>query len=423
VGVFDGYIACVEQSASGYAFTGYLTGDDTNYKGNQNLKFATNCVPAFYDMDGDGLEDLITGSLEYGMAYPVDSPYFPEADALQSQIDDMQENDIYVGMHYMSHPYATAAHEQLELAMQQEAYASYGLDLTDTGVNQHTWYMSTASPSQTLSLEYAAGLLWNSGSRSAGSKSVPESGAENVLSFPYYLVQDGENTLLCFNTGTLLHNFDGWETISARYDMPLSMYFHCDLIYQSQEASANAIQRASNFRQYQHYNFVREDQLVKAMAAAYNTFVTAEVDEEDGLTLHLAATALDTTGDLYDADYQAAVGVRVALSDRYDGVDLATDADVYYVDDDGIYVALGDGVTVTVGEKKAGAYLERVNIPAQIMVTETGAHLEFLDDGMMQVYVMGAASTQSEGWTVTQEEGRTVFTRYGERAALDLSFE
>ena len=423
VGVFDGYIARVECTDGKYSFVGYFTGDDTNYKGNRNLKFATNCIPAFSDMNGDGLEDLITGSLEYGMAYPVDSVYFPAADALQSQINDMQARYFYSGMHYMSYESASAAHEEAELAMHQAAYRTYGLELTGTGVNQHTWYMSTASPSQTFSLEYAAGLLWNSGSRSSGSRSVPESGAENVLSFPYYLAENGEQTLLCFNTGTLLHNFDGWETCSARYDMPLSMYFHCDLIYQDPEPSENAVQRAGNFRRYNHYNFVREDQLAKAMAAAYNTFVTVQVDEDDGLTLHLSASALSENGGLYDADYQAAAGVRVALSDRYEKMHLSTDADVYYMGDNSIYVAVGSGVSVTVGEKRTGAYLERVNIPADITVTDGGAHLEFLDDGMMQVYVMGTAHTETEGWTVTQEDGRTVFTRYGARSVLDVIFD
>ena len=64
-----------------------------------------------------------------------------------------------------------------------------------------------------------------------------------------------------------------------------------------------------------------------------------------------------------------------------------------------------------------------MNIPADITVTDGGAHLEFLDDGMMQVYVMGTAHTETEGWTVTQEDGRTVFTRYGARSVLDVIFD
>ena len=423
IGVFDGYIARAEQTGGTFAVTGYLTGDDTNYKGNQNLKFATNCVPAFYDMDGDGLDDLITGSLEYGMAYPVDSSYFPAAQALQSQIDDMKANYFYSGMHYMTNEQATQAHEATELQLHQEAYRAYGLELTGTGVNQHTWYMSTGRPGQTYSEQHKAGLLWNSGSRSAGSRSVPESGAENVLSFPYYLVEDGERTLLCFNTGTLLHNFDGWHAYSAQYDMPLSMYFHCDLIYKSAEGSENAVARAGNFRRYNFYNFVREDQMAKAMAAAYNTRVTAQAEGADGLTLRLTAQTLSTDGALYDADYQAAAAVRVALSDRYSGAAVSTDAKVHFESGSSMYVSLDGGATVTVGTARSGAYLERINLPAEITVTDAGAQLEFLDDGMMQVYVMGGAHTDSEGWTVTQEDGRTIFTRYGARAGLEIRFD
>ena len=34
-------------------------------------------MPVAADINGDGIDDLICGSLEYGASYPIDSEYFP----------------------------------------------------------------------------------------------------------------------------------------------------------------------------------------------------------------------------------------------------------------------------------------------------------------------------------------------------------
>ena len=82
-GTFEGYIAKFENNV----FNGYIEGNESNYKGNNNLKFGANSVPRFYDIDGDGNKDLVVGSLEYGMAVPIDSDYFPYREKLQKQLD------------------------------------------------------------------------------------------------------------------------------------------------------------------------------------------------------------------------------------------------------------------------------------------------------------------------------------------------
>ena len=55
-----------------YALTdlslGYFIGLKQNYKGNNYLKFENNCVPVFFELNGDERKDLIVGSLENGLA-------------------------------------------------------------------------------------------------------------------------------------------------------------------------------------------------------------------------------------------------------------------------------------------------------------------------------------------------------------------
>ncbi len=96
-GTFEGYIAKFENNV----FNGYIEGNESNYKGNNNLKFGANSVPRFYDIDGDGNKDLVVGSLEYGMAVPIDSDYFPYREKLQKQLDGFRtEESMSVYTHF-----------------------------------------------------------------------------------------------------------------------------------------------------------------------------------------------------------------------------------------------------------------------------------------------------------------------------------
>jgi len=426
VGVFDGYIARLLFNDGKLEFNGYITTDEMNYKGNNNIKFGNNCVPFFADINGDGSLDLIAGSLEYGLAYPIDSDYFPYRDKLQEQIDYIKDNRFYLGAHFYTNKYASADREAYEIAAHIDAMKSYGAEAEGKGTNQHTWYTSTFSPVQSFLSAYNAGLFWNTGFMPPFSRATPQVSAENVISLPFFLTVDGKRTILLQNCSTLPYKDECWSDISAKYGMPMCIYYHCDLVYKSEESTRNSLQKIADFWKKHNYNFVMENQLMKASAAAYNLgIVLANTEGADGKSLDMTVSPRTLSKDfaLFDVGYQNSCGVKIEFGEAFNAENIAVDADVWYRDGNCIYAGLNRDVRVYEASRRADTpHIERVNTAAIIEKTVTGAVINFMDSGMMQLVVDGKASTATEGWTVTTENGKTVFTKYGDAATLELKY-
>ena len=165
------------------------------------------------------------------------------------------------------------------------------------------------------------------------------------------------------------------------------------------------------------YNFVQENQLAKMTAAAYNTRVNA-VWENDGLSLSAQAKSTDIP--LYDEAYQNAVGVKVIFADDVVVDEFNVDASVSYKKDNCIFVSLDKGARISKNGENNDMNLTSVNLPAKIRKNENGATVKFLDGGMMTAEVKGMAKTTSKGWETTQQDGVTVFHKYGKAETLKI---
>ncbi len=420
IGTADGYIARLCARDTAFEFEGFLSLKEKNYKGNDNAKFGNNCVPGFADVNGDGIDDLIAGSLEYGLAYPIDSSYYPYYEQLQKNVDYIKDNDFYLGVHFYTNKYASPEREKAELEYHIKAMRErYGVDLSLAGTNQHTWFTSGSDPTQSLMSAWNAGLLWNSGFSPANSAAeAPQVSAQNVVSLPFFLTVDGEKTILVQNCSTLLYADPEWTDISARYGMPVCIYYHCDFAYADEAAAQSNIQTAEDFRRTHAYNFVGEHQLMLATAAAYNLSVKVV---NDGEKILITPEALASDFPLYDERYQNSCGVRISVGEKLDMAELSVDADVWYAQGRDIFASLNRPITIASGEMY-GTHIRQINLPAEVSRTESGAEITFLDGGMMQVTVDGAASTSSDGWLKESYDGITVFTKYGKADTITIVF-
>lgn len=422
IGTREGYIAQFITRDGALTWGEYLPSDEMNYKGNYNVKFSYNCVPFFTDINGDGQTDLIAGCLEYGLAYPIDSEYFPYYEELQETIDYIKDHEYYLGVHFYTTEYSSAEREAAELEYHISAMCdAYGIDLSRVGVNNHTWFSSNNSPRQSLDAIWDSGLLWNSGFAPANnSGSAPQINAQNVISLPFFMTRDGEKTLLIQNCGTLMYDEHDWANISAKYSMPMCLYYHCDFAYEGDAAQREYLDMAEDFRRENSYNFVTEDQLMLASAAAYNLDIGLEpLPDKTGFLISPAHESGDFA--LYDESYQSSCGIRISLGSGMKETQLFTDADVCHRDSNDIFISLNRPVTISTVEQP-DSRICRVNIPAEISCSESGADIVFLDGGMMQVVVTGTAETDSDSWTSEEYDGKTVFTKYGSADAIHIKY-
>ncbi len=416
IGTFDGYIARLINNGSGFDNAGYIELDEENYKGNYNAKFGNNCVPCFADVNGDGITDIVCGSLEYGMNYPIDSEYFPQRENLAAQLDYFRERGYYVGVHFYTNSHASPERENYELRRQLEAMSSYGLNTTGIGANQHTWYTSSNSPQQSFLSLWNNGILFNTGYGVPGNTNpVPQYSAQNVISLPFYLTVAGERTILLQNCSTVCYQGSNWSDISARWDMPIAVYYHCDFTVGNEETARTNLETVEAFRQAHGYSFVMENQLMYASAAAYNMTLSVSGGYSDGaFDATFTAGAENNRAAMYDGDYQTSTGAKISLGEALSDLDIAVDADVWHRDGSDIYVGLNRAARLySAGGEQEGTHLTRVNLPAMISSSEAGATIQFAEGGMMECAVSGAASTASAGWSArTTENGETIFTCY-----------
>lgn len=428
-GTLEGYIAKYSPDGEGgYYHDGYIVGDEWNYKNSISLKFGSNCVPRFCDIDGDGEKDLICGQLEYGMAVPIDSEYFPCEKELKEQIEYCRENNIYIGAHMMTHEYADKEHEAYELSMQKAAFEKYGLQWDGIGVNQHTWYTSKvgydgnfdnmSGYNGTYLNELNSGLYWNSGSQTPNSPAVPQVSAENSINIPFYLISSVKDGLLMLQPSNIPYGNSYYASLSAKYEVPVLLYDHCDYIYNDKDEQEEQIKKVSEYTKANDYTFVGEDQLAKAVAAAYNTHVAAKW--EGGELKIQAKEASFIKPLLYNENYQKSVGVKVIFSDSTYDDSFRADANVWSKKDKTFYVSLDKPASLTLDNVPYSIHIVSVNIPARITKESNTAEIEFLEGGMMQVKVEGVASTENDGWETERSGDYTIFTKYGKPETLEI---
>lgn len=424
-GTLEGRIAHFSYNGESFVRDGYMEYDDVSHRGDRRITVGMNCVPRFADIDGDGDDDIICGSLEYGMAYPIDSPYFPYADKLQEQIDFCNRNNIYIGIHNFTNRYATPEHEEKELDYHRAAFEKYGLEWDGKGANQHTWFVSmygydgsgaegyNPGYGGTFSAEAKAGLLWNSGFTPPQSGQVPQSCAENAIPMPMYL---SDIDFLLMQVSNTPHGNGAYSYQSVKYNMPMLFYNHCDYIYDDEAGQSEAVEKVGELVDSYGYLFAGEDMLAKFVSASYNSDISAQ---KDGDRIIISASVRDKSRTLYDPDCAECIGVRVVFSDGVSAEDYSSDSSVSRTEGNSICVSLDDTAVISRTKAERAINITGVNLPAKITHTKDGATVKFSSGGLMIVRVKGSAAVP-DGWAARKIGDETLYMKFGDAQILRL---
>ena len=147
VGTSEGYVAILTgDGQGGFSSAGCIELDEQNADGNYHAKFGENCAPCFADINGDGHTDLVCGSLEYGLSYPIDSEYFPipRRAARAGEAHFPTRAGIW-GCTLRGFD-ASPERESYELSAQIDAMRLYGAAYGQTGAGLHAGPPARGSP-------------------------------------------------------------------------------------------------------------------------------------------------------------------------------------------------------------------------------------------------------------------------------------
>ena len=243
---------------------------------------------------------------------------------------------------------------------------------------------------------------------------IPKHHPARDMQDTYYL----DNGQLMLQPSNTPNGNSEFSAISAKYEVPILFYNHCDYVYREQDSEEEKIKKVDTLVDDFGYNFVQENQLAKMTAAAYNSRVSAKWDND---TLYLSAAAKKEDIPLYDKNYQNSTGVKVIFADGVTVDEFNIDASVAYKKDNCIYASLDKGVKISKNGENKDINITSVNVPAKISKNDKGATIKFCDGGMMTVEVAGNARTTSKGWETTQQEGKTLFRKYGKAETLKIT--
>ena len=243
---------------------------------------------------------------------------------------------------------------------------------------------------------------------------IPKHHPARDMQDTYYL----DNGQLMLHPSNTPNGNSEFSAISAKYEVPILFYNHCDYVYREQDSEEEKIKKVDTLVDDYGYNFVQENQLAKMTAAAYNSRVSAKWDND---TLYLSAAAKNEDIPLYDKNYQNSTGVKVIFADGVTVDEFNIDASVAYKKDNCIYTSLDKGVKISKNGENKDINITSVNVPAKISKNDKGATIKFCDGGMMTVEVAGNARTTSKGWETTQQEGKTLFRKYGKAETLKIT--
>ncbi|MDF2524136.1 MAG: repeat protein, partial [Clostridiales bacterium] len=345
VGYDEGYIRRFKNQYPKFTYNGYMEGSTLNPFGNSHLWGGHNTVPFIIDINQDGKADLGIGQLEFGMAVPIDSPSYPYKEELKNAISYTEKNNISIQPHLYFHNYKSEEQEKKEIELHKKAFEYNNIPWQLTGANQHTWRINNSNSTQTMLSESKNGIWWNSGFRPSNNPVEPSLGWEYAWNFPFLLSNKEKNeNMLLFNAALNIPNYEEAYPNIAKFDMPISYFFHIEYDMLSEEGRKGLSYKAqflNRFRNENDYNFMTEEQMAKSFMAALKTrysinsnilkkvFNNIESNMRKCQHKELLITSDKTEIPNYTKDYADSLGLKIETGEKFNDLKFNTNTKIY----------------------------------------------------------------------------------------------
>lgn len=437
-GSADGYIRKYKFEAGQIVSQGLMEGLNNNPSGNKGLLNGRNSVPCVADINQDGIVDLITGQLEFGVPVPIDSPAFPYHNELREDLNFLAGQGIEVMPHISLHNFKNTTQEQIELDLHQKAFEHYGLPWGTTGANQHTWRINQLDSTQTLNSEFARGIWWNSGFRPANQIVEPTLGTEYARVLPFRLVKEELPVdMLILNGAPNASLYPDLYAGIARFDLPISYFAHVEYGVLKPDQRQGLLDIAaflSSFRDDYLYNFMTETQMMKSILANLKADIKCNDNNPLGLwnqsdqaqPFHLQLCNNTQASDQKIGLYSQTVGVKVEVGEALLNQKLVTDAPIYCRVGHDLYLSVAGTVTVSGHHnlaEKDSPHVVRANLPVVATPEPGKLTINIQDQGLQQVVIYSSAvpRSYSSDWLLEQSGDYYTFTRFGQPCTLEIS--
>ncbi|MBP1992689.1 FG-GAP repeat domain-containing protein [Paenibacillus eucommiae] len=408
VGSNEGDLLLYIQEADGsWTGKGPLEGATLNQVGNKALVAGHNSVPLWYDINHDGKDDLLVGSVEFGSPIAIDSPHFPFQSELKEFIAYAKDNFLDLNPHVFVHNFFTSEQELKELSLHKKAFETLGIPWNNPGTNQHTWRVNNLDPRQTLRSEQEQGIWYNFGFFPAHSPVI--SRPEHIWSLPF-LLQDKDSksaSPMLVHTPTPVLHLDGPSPTTdifrsmAALDMPIDYFEHIEYHFPNSNKIANLSKFADYFdklRTEEEYNFMTETQMAQALLTAMKSKVKVSRPWavylwnklKDRLAPDNPHWDLRITPDLSQVPeqagaYKSTLGVEIEKGTKLYSYSLHTNSDIYLQRENSFYVGVGKMVSLHIGPSDASLHLLRSNVPFTMHRESDQLRIDLLSAGMQQI--------------------------------------
>lgn len=425
---------------------GPLSGETRNPGGSYSLVGGHNSVPLWYDLNHDGLDDLVVGQLEFGMPMALDDPKFPYAKELTKFIQYSKNQFLELYPHLFFHQYLSEEQENNEIDLHRQAFNKLGIPWTSIGTNQHTWRINNENRLQTLRNENAKDIWFNFGFRPSHAPSDPRAYSDYMWGIPFLLQDDTlRNPMVLFtplplyNDQESLETFDIYESF-AESDMPMIYMEHIEYLDENIQRFEKFVRYFDEVRATYDYNFVTEPQAARSFLTAltgkvevsqsWATYLVNKVKDKLGNGRHMNATIrtrLETVP-IQAGSYKEALGVYIEPGERYIGYPLHTGSDIYMRRGDGIYTGLEKGSTsFRIKWEEEPIHIIRANVPISIDKNKEQWKIHLLDTGMQQLKLYSPHPLTIEGPNLKLENnsGANTYTitHYGDRVTVTIRKE